>query len=122
MYSVFEYHERVVCQGYEQQNQGDIQIQNEGWHAVQRFYSLRLQERARRQTDPYRGRACRRGCQENLSFGLPGQQYHSHCGHSDSGASVDTGSVCRPAQSEELQTQKCERPLPLERNHRWLYP
>ena len=59
---------------------------------------------------------------KNLPFGLPGQQYHSHCRYSDSGASVDTGNVCRPAQSEELQTQKCERPLPLERYYRWLYP
>ena len=72
--------------------------------------------------DPYRGRACRRDCQKNLPFGLPGQQYHSHCGNSNSGASADTGSLCRYAQSEELQTQKCERPLPLERNYGWIYP
>ena len=41
--SVFEHHERVVCEGHQQQNQGGIQSPDEERHEVQRLYPLWLQ-------------------------------------------------------------------------------
>ena len=53
---------------------------------------------------------------------LSGQQHHRHCGNADGGEGADSLRLCSLKSAEELQTQECGRPLPMECNHRWLHP
>ena len=113
----FEHHERVVCERYQQQNQGGIQSRMK--NGMRCSGSIPMDTSAPKRTSSCCSWMNRlRGCQENLPSGLSGHWSDCHCRNAVSRKDTDTVSLCRQIFSRKLQTQRGCRPLPLECNHR----